>query len=100
MIIEELAPAIAHRVRMLRDAAVQTFQSCETAAEHAYPTPTVRFHADNSEGFRGLAVALEARLPVAELRRVWVMQDEEPTGPWWELVFVPREPERSGGGEA
>jgi len=32
---------------------------------------------------------MEAQLPVAELRRVWVMQDEEPTGPWWELTFTP-----------
>ncbi len=89
--VEELGldSGIAHAVRVLRDAGVETFESCEGGADHAYPTPTVRFHGDNPEGFRVLAEAMEAELPVAELRRVWVMQDEEPTGPWWELTFAP-----------
>lgn len=80
---------VADAVRVLREADVETFESCEGGEGHAYPTPTVRFHGDNAEGFRGLAVAIDARLPVAELRRVWIMQDEEPSGPWWELTFSP-----------
>ena len=84
-----LDPGIADAVRVLRNAGVETFESCEGGEGHAYPTPTVRFHGDASEGFRALAAAMSERLAVAELRRVWVMQDEEPTGPWWELTFVP-----------
>lgn len=82
---------IAEIVKVLREAGVETFESCEGGEGHAYPTPTVRFHGDAPEGFRALAAALDAQLSVAELRRVWVMQDEEPNGPWWELTFTPTE---------
>lgn len=90
-IVEDLGVdrGIADAVRVLREAGVETFESCEGGEGHAYPVPTVRFHGENPEGFRVLVVAMEAELPVAELRRVWVMQDEEPTGPWWELTFAP-----------
>jgi hypothetical protein len=91
MIVEDLGldHGISDAVRVLREAGVETFESCEGGRDHAYPMPAVRFHGDNPEGFRALAVAMKAQLPVAELRRVWVMQDEEPTGPWWELTFAP-----------
>ena len=82
---------IAEIVKVLREAGVETFESCEGGEGHAYPTPTVRFHGHTPEGFRALAAALDAQLPVAELRRVWVIQDDEPTGPWWELTFTPTE---------
>ena len=47
-------------------------------------------HSDQSEGYRALAVAMKAGLPVAELRRVWPILDGETTGPWWELIFIAR----------
>lgn len=78
---------IAHYVQVLRSQSVETFESCQGGAGHAYPQPTVRFHGEKAEGFRALAVALAAKLPVFELRRVWPVHDDEPTGPWWELVF-------------
>lgn len=80
---------ISDAVRVLREAEVETFESCEGGEGHAYPEPTVRFHGDSPEGLRALAVAMGAELPVMELRRVWTIQDEEPNGPWWELVFAP-----------
>jgi hypothetical protein len=91
VIVEDLGLdyGITSAVRVLREAGVETFESCEGGEDHAYPTPTVRFHGDNSEGFRAIAVVMAAGLPLAELRRVWVMQDDEPTGPWWELTFAP-----------
>jgi hypothetical protein len=91
VIVEDLGldHGITNAVRVLRDADVETFESCEGGEGHSYPMPTVRFHGDNSEGFRAMAVAMGAGLPLAELRRVWVMQDDEPTGPWWELTFAP-----------
>lgn len=75
-------------VLALRGHGVNTFESCEGGPGHAYPDPTVRFHGDTSEGFRALAAAMKEGLPVAELRRVWPIQDKEPTGPWWEITFV------------
>ena len=94
MIVTEalgLDPGIAGAVAVLREAGVETFESCEGGHGHAYPVPTVRFHGDAPEGLRALAVTMSVHLPVTELRRVWVVQDGEPTGPWWELTFTPTE---------
>lgn len=82
-----LDPAIAHAVHLLQDAGVETFESCDGGPGHAYPEPIIRFHGDRPEGFRALAIALRAGLPVAALRRVWPIQDGEPTGPSWEMTF-------------
>lgn len=71
----------------LNAAGVETFESCDGGAGHAYPEPTVRFHGDQAEGFRALAAAMSARLPVRDLRRVWPVVSGEPTGPYWELTF-------------
>ncbi len=74
-------------VEVLVKAGVETFESCEGGCGHAYPVPTVRFHGDRSEGHRAFAAVVQAGLPVAELRRTWVVLDGEPTGPYWELTF-------------
>lgn len=84
-----LDAGIAHVVITLRRAGVETFESCEGGNGHAYPDPTVRFHGGSAEGFRALSAAIGAGLPVSELRRVWVVLDREPSGPWWELTFAP-----------
>lgn len=83
----DLDPGIREAVLALNDAGIETFESCEGGEGHAYPVPTVRFYGDRSEGLRALAAALLAKLPVAELRRVWPVLDGEPTGPWWEMTF-------------
>ena len=80
---------IAHAVETLQGSGVETFESCQGGKCHAYPEPTVRFHGDRSEGFRALAAALRAGLTVTSLRRIWPILEGEPTGPWWELTFVP-----------
>lgn len=82
-----LDPGIREAVSALNAAGIETFESCEGGDGHAYPVPTVRFHGGRSEGFRALAAALQSRLPVAELRRVWPVLDGDPTGPCWELTF-------------
>ena len=83
-----LDAGIFKAVVALRDHNVETFESCAGGPGHAYPEPTVRFHGDASEGFRALAAAMKEGLAVAELRRVWPIQDNEPTGPWWEITFA------------
>ncbi len=90
--VADLDPGIAHAVEVLRGAGVETFESCQGGEGHTYPEPAVRFHGESPEGFRALAVAMQAQLPVAKLRRVWVMQDGEPTGPEWELVLYSETP--------
>ena len=66
---------------------VETFESCEGGAGHAFHEPTVRFHGHREEGFRALGLAISQGLRVSHLRRVWDVIDGEPTGPHWEMVF-------------
>ena len=84
-----LDQAICNAVKMLQKAGIETFESCQGGPDHAYLEPTVRFHGDRAEGFRALAVAIQAGLTVASLRRIWPVLDGEPTGPWWEITFTP-----------
>jgi hypothetical protein len=76
---------------VLRRAGVPTYESCEGGPGHAFPEPTVRFRGDIAEGFAALVKAIDAEaeigLGVYQLRRVWRVDDGEPTGPWWDLVF-------------
>lgn len=84
-----LDEGIKDAVDVLNREGVQTFESCQGGEGHAYPVPTVRFHGDKAEGFRALAVALKHDLKVSELRRTYPIIDLEPTGPWWEMTFIP-----------
>src|SRR5438105_3317363 len=79
-----LDKGIAAAVHALMDAGIETFESCEGGPGHCYPEPTVRFHGRREEGFRALAAAMSVGLRVAYLRRIWSIQEGEPTGPWWE----------------
>lgn len=83
-----LDPFVAPFVELLQNAGVETFESCDGGDGHAYPEPSVRFHGDRAEGMRALSVAIRAGLPVYNLNRVWRIEEGEPTGPWWELVFL------------
>ena len=84
-----LDPGIEKAVLALRDAGVETFESCEGGVGHAYPEPTVRFHGERAHGFAALSAAISAGLDVSALRRVWPVIELEPTGPWWEMTFSP-----------
>lgn len=84
-----LDKGIESAVKILIDAGVETFESCEGGDGHAYTEPTVRFHGERAEGFKALSVALQHGLKVTSLRRTWPINDGEPTGPWWEIVLLP-----------
>jgi hypothetical protein len=86
---QALDPGIKDAVHILRSNGVETFESCEGSKGHAYSEPTVRFHGRLGEGQRALGIAIQAGLKVMELRRVWPVIENEPTGPWWELTFAP-----------
>jgi hypothetical protein len=83
-------------VEVLRDYNIETFESCEGGADHAYPEPTVRFHGQPEEGFRAYAAAIERGLPVNALRRIWTVVDGELNGPEWEMTFRIRGQNSSG----
>ncbi|GJL80561.1 MAG: hypothetical protein DHS20C01_01950 [marine bacterium B5-7] len=83
-----LDAGIVRAVIVLREAGVETYESCQGGKGHSFLEPTVRFHGGKSEGLRALAAAQVHGLPVAALRRVWSVIDLEPTGPFWELTFI------------
>jgi hypothetical protein len=85
--LDELDAGIRPYVEVLRAAGVETFESCQGGPGHAVPDPNVRFHGEHSEGFRALAAALRHGLPVLHLNRQWTVEDGEPVGPSWEMVF-------------
>jgi len=78
---------ISYAVKVLRDAGIDTYESCEGGRGHSYPEPTIRFSGTYADGFRALAVARTFGLPVRYLRRFWDMEEGEPTGPNWEITF-------------
>lgn len=82
-----LDEGIKRAVLILRSGGIETFESCEGGTGHAYPEPTVRFDGIYADGFRALAVAMTYGLPVRAIRRIWTIEDGEPTGPWWEMTF-------------
>lgn len=89
-LLEDLDPGIGGYVRALRDAGVETYESCEGGPGHALPDPTVRFHGERAAGWHALAAAQAIGMPVLELRWTWPINDGEPSGPYWELVFRAR----------
>lgn len=82
-----LDPGIRRYVLILRAAGIETFESCQGGSGHCFPEPTIRFHGNNWEGFKALAIAKSHGLPVAAVRLAWDIQDEIPHGPWWEMTF-------------
>ena len=85
--IEGLDVGIRPYVDILIEHDIETFESCQGGEGHAFPEPTIRFHGDESEGWRALAVAIRRRLPVSDLRRYWSIIEDRPTGPDWEMTF-------------
>jgi hypothetical protein len=78
---------IKRAVDVLQSSGIETFESCEGGAGHAFPEPTVRFHGTAEAGWRALAICICHGLPILALRRVWYFEENEPTGPKWEITF-------------
>jgi hypothetical protein len=93
--LEQFAPAtdldldagIRRAVLILRSAGIETFESCEGGAGHAFPDPTVKFHGGAWAGYHAFAIAMEHRLPVLRMQQVYGIANGQLEGPWWELVF-------------
>lgn len=89
---DKMDEQIAPYVEILIEGGIETYESCQGGAGHSYPEPTIRFHGDRSEGFRALAIAIQRRWPVQAVKRCWDLEDGEPTGPTWEMVFYLGQP--------
>ena len=86
-LIKGLDGGIKKYVEILRSEGIETYESCEGGKGHPYPEPTICFHGQIEEGFRGLAVALQNGLPVSEIRQFWSIEDKQPVGPSWAIVL-------------
>lgn len=75
-------------VEILIDNGIETFESCQGGEGHAFPEPTVRFFGQRGAGMHAIGIALDFDLKVTNLRRVWPILEDEPTGPNWEMTFV------------
>lgn len=82
-----LDEGIKRAVLILRSEGIETFESCQGGAGHAFPEPTVKFHGSAWAGYRAFAVAMEYGLPVARLQRVYSVEEGQLGPPAWELVF-------------
>lgn len=60
---------IGYAVKVLRDAGIATYESCQGGPGHCFAEPTIRFGGTFTEGLRAVAVALDHGLPVFEVRR-------------------------------
>ena len=78
---------IRYAVLMLRSQGIDTIESCEGGAGHAFPEPTVRFNGGAWEGYRVFAIAMEHGLPVLHLRHVHDVVDGRLGPPCWEMTF-------------
>lgn len=84
-----LDAGIRRYVLALRSGGVETFESCEGGAGHAFPEPTVRFNGPLGEGFRAYGIACQLGLPVAELRLAYSVDEHgHLNGPWWQMTFT------------
>jgi hypothetical protein len=83
-LLEVCDPGIRKAVRVLREAGVDTFQSCEGGPRHCDAEPNVDFGRGRrpEDGWKALAVALENRLSVLYLRLQWNVEFGHPTGPY------------------
>jgi hypothetical protein len=87
----KIDPGIRQAVLRLQQHNIETFQSCEGGPGHASLEPIVQFSGTPEAGWRAVAVCLGYGLPIRSLRRVWdVLDVNEPTGPYWEIVFSKR----------
>src|SRR5437016_5921309 len=80
---------ISYAVKVLRDAGIETYESCQGGEGHSFPEPTVRFFGGRGEGYRAVSAAMTFGLPVFALRRFWSIEDGELNGPRWEMTFYP-----------
>lgn len=88
MVAGSIDAGIRKTVEAFQANGIETIQSCEGGAGHAYPEPTIEFSGTAADGWRAIGVCITLGVPVLELRRVWEMMDGcEPVGPHWAIVF-------------
>jgi len=75
-------------VKVLREAGIDTFDSCQGGPSHASERPVVWFKGNESEGFRAEEIATAAGYQVFHISRFWYTRQGERFGPYWEIAFI------------
>lgn len=86
-LFDELDAGIRDIVKILIDAGVETFESCQGGKGHSMHEPTVRFHGTVAAGWYALSICLDHGLPVLSIGQYWDVNENQPTGPYWQIVF-------------
>jgi len=93
----KLDPGIRFAVRVLHAAGIETAQSCEGGAEHAYPEPSVDIPAGpaDSVGFAALHALSTYGLKIRAVMLVWDVCDGLPYEKHWRVTLTRTYPERA-----
>jgi hypothetical protein len=88
---------IRFAVRVLHSRGIETCQSCQGGAGHAYPAPTVDMLAGSNDaaGFMALAYLHAFGLPVVSVSKCWSVSNGEPFEMLWRIEFAHPFPERA-----
>jgi hypothetical protein len=86
--VDALDPGIAGAVVVLHDHGIETCQSCEGGAGHAYPCPTVDFLGGAGQGYAAVSVAVQHGLRPSRLSRVWNIDAGEIYESVWRIEFA------------
>jgi hypothetical protein len=81
---------IRRAVELLQKHDIFTVESCEGGEGHSYPEPTIKFTGTPTTGWKALVVCLDYGLPIRDLRQMWRVSENVPTGPCWEITFRER----------
>jgi hypothetical protein len=88
--MDSLDEGICGIVKILDAAGVETFESCQGGPGHSMPEPTVRFHGTIAAGWRALGVCFDNGLSVLSIGQYWDVNENQPSGPYWQIVFRKR----------
>jgi hypothetical protein len=84
----QLDAGIQGAVVLLCKAGVETVQSCEGGDGHSYAEPTVDFIGGNGAGLYALSVCVENNLPVKDLCKVWIVdENHQIADTLWRIIF-------------
>jgi hypothetical protein len=72
------------------EAGIETTELCEGGSGDSFPEPTIRFGGTKSDGFRASAITIQHGMGVSELRRYYVVQDDELVWPHREMTPRPQ----------
>jgi hypothetical protein len=89
----EIDPGVRRWVLILRQAGVETFESCQGGPDHAMPEPTIKFFGSPWAGYHAFAVAMDNGMPVLSLRYAYGVNNGQLEGPWWEMTFRTTDPD-------